>query len=154
MQADPTGPSALFMTNMGGFNPNSRDARAAEIGSATGVSNGRGLADLYAPLANGGALNGMRLVGQDTLTRMGQVSVAIHEDATLMIPTRFSLGFMKPSPALPFGGPQTPFVYICTPTFTDCPGARCRMDRAVHEAAHWADLALAPLTKTLVRVGV
>ena len=37
MQADPTGPSALFMTNMGGFNPNSRDARAAEIGSATGV---------------------------------------------------------------------------------------------------------------------
>jgi hypothetical protein len=26
---------------------------------------------------------------------MGQVSVATHEDATLMIPTRFSLGFMK-----------------------------------------------------------
>jgi CubicO group peptidase (beta-lactamase class C family) len=95
MQADPTGPSALFMTNMGGFNPNSRDARAAEIGSATGVSNGRGLADLYAPLANGGALNGVRLVGADTLARMGQVSVATHEDATLMIPTRFSLGFMK-----------------------------------------------------------
>ena len=95
MQADPTGPSALFMTNMGGFNPNSREAHAAEIGSATGVSNGRGLADLYAPLANGGALNGVRLVGEDTLTRMGQVSVATHEDATLMIPTRFSLGFMK-----------------------------------------------------------
>jgi CubicO group peptidase (beta-lactamase class C family) len=26
---------------------------------------------------------------------MGQVSVATYEDATLMIPTRFSLGFMK-----------------------------------------------------------
>ena len=26
---------------------------------------------------------------------MGQVSVATHEDATLQIPTRFSLGFMK-----------------------------------------------------------
>jgi CubicO group peptidase (beta-lactamase class C family) len=95
MAADPKGPSALFMTNMGGFNPNSREAHAAEIGSATGVSNGRGLAGLYAPLANGGALNGVRLVGADTLTRMGQVSVATHEDATLMIPTRFSLGFMK-----------------------------------------------------------
>ena len=95
MQADPTGPSALFMTNMGKFNPNSRDARAAEIGSATGVSNGCGLADLYAPLANGGALNGVRLVSEDTLARMGRVSVATHEDATLMIPTRFSLGFMK-----------------------------------------------------------
>jgi len=95
MAADPQGPSALFMTNMGGFNPNSRAAHAAEIGSATGVSNGRGLAGLYAPLANGGSLNNVRLVGADTLTRMGQVSVATHEDATLMIPTRFSLGFMK-----------------------------------------------------------
>jgi CubicO group peptidase (beta-lactamase class C family) len=94
-RADPTGPTALFMTNMGGFNSNSREGHAAEIGSATGISNGRGLAGLYAPLANGGTLNGVRLVGPDTLTRMGQVSVATHEDATLMIPTRFSLGFMK-----------------------------------------------------------
>jgi len=95
MGADPNGPTALFMLNSGGFNANARAARAAEIGSATGVSNGRGLAGLYAPLANGGALNGVRLVGADTLTRMGQVSVATHEDATLAIPTRFSLGYMK-----------------------------------------------------------
>jgi CubicO group peptidase (beta-lactamase class C family) len=94
-RADPAGPTALFLLNNGGFSVNTRAARAAEIGSATGCSNGRGLAGLYAPLANGGALNGQRLVGADTLTRMGQVSVATHEDATLMIPTRFSLGFMK-----------------------------------------------------------
>ena len=95
MRDDPTGPTALFMANSGGFNANARAARAAEIGSATGVSNGRGLAGLYAPLANGGALNGVRLVGADTLTRMAQVSVATHQDATLAIPTRFSLGYMK-----------------------------------------------------------
>jgi CubicO group peptidase (beta-lactamase class C family) len=95
IRADPQGPTALFMTNQGGFGANSRAAHAAEIGSATGISNGRGLAGLYAPLANGGALNGVRLVGADALVRMGQVSVATHEDATLMIPTRFSLGFMK-----------------------------------------------------------
>ncbi|MFI4974868.1 MAG: serine hydrolase domain-containing protein [Caulobacterales bacterium] len=95
MRADPQGPTAMFMTNQGGFSANSRQAHAAEIGSATGISNGRGLAGLYAPLANGGTLNGVRLVGAETLTRMGQVSVATHEDATLMIPTRFSLGFMK-----------------------------------------------------------
>ncbi len=95
MRADPAGPTAQFMLNSGGFSANARAARAAEIGSATGVSNGRGLAGLYAPLANGGALNGVRLVGADTLTRMGQVTVATHEDATLAIPTRFSLGFMK-----------------------------------------------------------
>lgn len=95
MMADPMGPTGRFMLNGGGFNPNSREARAAEIGSATGVSNGRGLAGLYAPLANGGSLNGKRFVGADTLTRMASPSVATHEDATLMIPTRFSLGFMK-----------------------------------------------------------
>jgi CubicO group peptidase (beta-lactamase class C family) len=95
IRADRQSPAALFMLNQGGFNANARAARAAEIGSATGTTNGRGLAGLYAPLANGGALNGVRLVGADTLTRMGQVSVATHEDATLMIPTRFSLGFMK-----------------------------------------------------------
>jgi CubicO group peptidase (beta-lactamase class C family) len=95
MLADPMGPTGRFMLNGGGFNPNAREARAAEIGSATGVSNGRGLAGLYAPLANGGELNGKRFVGADTLARMARVSVATHEDATLMIPTRFSLGFMK-----------------------------------------------------------
>ena len=92
---DPTSPPSLFIFNMGGFNPNSREAHAAEIGSATGISNGRGLAGLYAPLANGGALNGVRLVNSDTITRMSRVSVSTHEDATLMIPTRFSLGYMK-----------------------------------------------------------
>ncbi len=95
VREDRSSPTALFLTNMARFDVNTREARAAEIGSATGVSNGRGLADLYAPLANGGALNGRRLVGADTLARMGQVSVATHEDATLLIPTRFSLGFMK-----------------------------------------------------------
>ena len=30
-----------------------------------------------------------------TLTRMGEVSMATHDDATLRIPTRFALGFMK-----------------------------------------------------------
>jgi CubicO group peptidase (beta-lactamase class C family) len=84
-----------FMFNMGGFDANSREAHAAEIGSANGISNARGLAGMYAPLANGGELNGVRLVGRDALQRMALCSVATHEDATLRIPTRFSLGFMK-----------------------------------------------------------
>lgn len=88
-------PSFYFLFNMGGFDPNSREAHAAEIGSANGISNARGLAGLYAPLANGGSLGSVRLVGRDTLARMALCSVATHEDATLRIPTRFSLGFMK-----------------------------------------------------------
>jgi CubicO group peptidase (beta-lactamase class C family) len=96
MRADPTGPCAIAMMTMGGLNANTREAHAAEIGSATGIGNGRSLAQLYAPFANGGVTSdGRRLISADGLTRMGLVSVATHEDATLMIPTRFSLGFMK-----------------------------------------------------------
>lgn len=93
--ADRESPPALFLFNTGGFNPNSREGHAAEIGAGNGISNARGLAGLYTPLANGGSWNGRRYVGAETLTRMSRVSVATHEDATLMIPTRFSLGYMK-----------------------------------------------------------
>ena len=86
---------ALSFLNNGGFNPNLRESHAAEIGGGGGISNARGLAGMYAPLANGGELGGVRLVDPDTLTRMARVSVATNEDATLLIPTRFSLGFMK-----------------------------------------------------------
>lgn len=93
--ADPMGPAGRFALNTGLFDANDRAVRAAEIGSASGVSNARGLAQLYDPLANGGRAKGVSLVGQESLRRMSSVSVASHEDATLMIPTRFSLGFMK-----------------------------------------------------------
>lgn len=92
---DTTSPSHFFLRDFMAFNPNDRAGRAAEIGAANGITNARNLAGMYAPLANGGALNGVRLVGQDTLTRMGRVSVGTHQDATLVIPTRFALGYMK-----------------------------------------------------------
>ncbi len=85
----------LAFYNQGGFSPNSRSCRAAEIGGAGAVANGRGLARIYAPFACGGELNGRRYVDADTLAAMGEVAVATHEDATLLLPTRFSLGFMK-----------------------------------------------------------
>ncbi len=88
---DPTSPAHLFLLNSGNTNFNSRECHAAEIGSANGITNGRGLAGMYAPLANGGG----KLVGADTLARMGRVAMATHEDATLLIPSRFALGFMK-----------------------------------------------------------
>jgi CubicO group peptidase (beta-lactamase class C family) len=84
----------LSMLNLG-FDANSRECHAAEIGGAGGISNARGLAGLYAPFACGGALRGKRYVDAATLARMGEVAVATHEDATLLIPTRFGLGFMK-----------------------------------------------------------
>ena len=86
---------ALSWSNNGGFDPNGRESHAAEIGGGGGISNARGLAGMYGPLACGGALNGVRLVDPETLTRMGRTSASTNEDATLLIPTRFALGFMK-----------------------------------------------------------
>jgi CubicO group peptidase (beta-lactamase class C family) len=86
--------ASLFFFNVGGWRTkgaNARESHAAEIGAANGVTNARGLAGMYAPLANGGAT----LVDGRTLARMGEVSMATHDDATLRIPTRFALGFMK-----------------------------------------------------------
>jgi len=86
--------AALFYFNNGAWRSggaNTRAGHAAEIGAANGITNARGLAGMYAPLANGGG----NLVDATTLARMGEVSMATHDDATLRIPTRFALGFMK-----------------------------------------------------------
>ncbi len=86
--------AALFFLNVGAWRTggaNTRAGHAAEIGAANGITNARGLAGMYAPLATGGG----KLVDARTLTRMGEVSMATHDDATLRIPTRFALGFMK-----------------------------------------------------------
>ena len=92
-------PAALFFFNVGAWRTggaNTRAGRAAEIGAANGVTNARGLAGMYAPLANRGLMRGgAALVDGKTLARMGEVSMATHDDATLRIPTRFALGFMK-----------------------------------------------------------
>lgn len=82
---------AKALVNSGGFDPNSRQCHAAEIGGGGGIANARALAKLYEPLALGGG----ELVDATTLARMGEVSSATKEDATLLVPTRFALGFMK-----------------------------------------------------------
>ena len=102
--ADPTSLQTLVLFNNGGYmlpgadgvyGFNLRAARAAEIGAAGGVTNARGLAGMYAPLANGGSLKGVSLVGQESLARMGAVSSASGLDMSLLAPTRFSLGYVK-----------------------------------------------------------
>ena len=80
----------LFLTNQGSPDFNGRAIHAAEIGSANGITNARGLAGMYAPLANGGG----HLVSAQTLARMGRVSAVTHEDAVLIQPMRFAMGFM------------------------------------------------------------
>jgi CubicO group peptidase (beta-lactamase class C family) len=50
--------------------PNRRDWRAAELPAANAQASAQGLARLYAPLANGGELDGVRILAPDTLAQM------------------------------------------------------------------------------------
>jgi CubicO group peptidase (beta-lactamase class C family) len=90
----------LFLMNNGGADFNARDIHAAEMGSANGITNARGLAGMYAPLVAGGG----GLVKAETVARMGRVSAATHMDATLMQPMRFGLGFMMSTDNRAAGG--------------------------------------------------
>jgi len=95
---DPTSVPGLIITSIGDdLSPgcNLRADRAAEIGGANGTTNGRGLAGMYAALACGGSLNGVNLVDEDTLVRMGTTSAATHKDGSLQVPVRFAPGYMK-----------------------------------------------------------
>lgn len=78
----------LAWLNSGGFDPNSPDCWRAEIGGGGGIGNGRSLADIYRSPSLG------TFVSADEQNRMNRAVVATGLDATLMIPTRFSEGFM------------------------------------------------------------
>jgi CubicO group peptidase (beta-lactamase class C family) len=97
--ADPQSLQSLILRNTG-RNPGARDhdtrlAHAAVLPSQGGITNARGLAGMYAPLALGGAYRGVRLVEEVTLGQMAAVSSATAIDAVLLVGMRFALGFMK-----------------------------------------------------------
>jgi CubicO group peptidase (beta-lactamase class C family) len=95
--ADPTGMQALTVNNTGrraaAGDQDSRQAHQAVLPSQGGITNARGLAGLYAPLALGGG----NLVDADTLRQMSAVSSAIGVDAMLLVGLRIALGFWKSS---------------------------------------------------------
>jgi CubicO group peptidase (beta-lactamase class C family) len=73
----------------------SRDAHAAELPAFGGIGNARALAGMYRVLALGGAADGVHLVDDGELVEMGAVASATSVDATMLVPTRWSLGFAK-----------------------------------------------------------
>lgn len=93
--ADRQSLQSLALFNQGGFNPNDPECQAAEVGGGGGIGNGRSLATIYSPFAAGGTLNGREFVDRRTLARMARVSTATNSDATLLLPTRWGLGFMR-----------------------------------------------------------
>jgi CubicO group peptidase (beta-lactamase class C family) len=93
---DPTSLQALVVGNNGGYltvpgESDTRAAHAAEMGAVGGMTNARGLAGMYRPLALGGG----DLVDSGQLAEMAAVSSATGVDAVLLTPSRWSLGFVK-----------------------------------------------------------
>jgi CubicO group peptidase (beta-lactamase class C family) len=93
---DPTSVPGLMLVNTGGYmttpgEADSRAAHAAEMGAVGGISNARGLAGMYRPLALGGG----DLVTPEQIAMMGAVVAATSSDAVLLVPTRWAMGFVK-----------------------------------------------------------
>jgi CubicO group peptidase (beta-lactamase class C family) len=97
---DPTSVQALLLGNSGGYmmvpgESDTRAAHAAEMGAVGGITNARGLAGMYRPLALGGSAAGVSLLTPEQIAILGPVSSATSVDAVMMVPTRWSLGFTK-----------------------------------------------------------
>ena len=92
---DPTSLQGHVLLNSGGLmTPGAMDTPAvyaAEIPAVNGVANARALAGMYRPLSIGGG----GLIDEATLAEASRVASALSIDATILYPTRWSLGFMK-----------------------------------------------------------
>jgi len=82
--------------------PNERAWRAAELAAANGHSNAHSLARIYAALANGGAIDGVRLLSRAAVERARTEQVN-GKDEVLPLPTRLGLGFFLPTDEEPVG---------------------------------------------------
>ena len=95
---EPTSLAAFVLMNNGGLllpgMMDSKEVHAAEIPAVNGVSNGRGLAGLYRPLALGGSVDGVTLVSEERVAEMATVTSASTSDAIMRTATRFTTGFM------------------------------------------------------------
>ena len=80
----------LALLNSGKYRTDAPESYLCEFGAGGGIANARGVAGMFLPLANGGG----DLVDRLAIERMSAVSVASGQDRTLLMPSRFGLGFM------------------------------------------------------------
>jgi CubicO group peptidase (beta-lactamase class C family) len=97
--ANPAGLSGLGVVNTAAW-------RAAEVPSANAHATAAGVARVYAALAGGGAVDGVRVV--DSAALADAVAEQVYgEDLVLRRPSRFGLGFQLTQPERPLGaGPR------------------------------------------------
>jgi CubicO group peptidase (beta-lactamase class C family) len=94
---NPTSPIGLMLLNNGGWITGFDQPRywSAEIPAANGISNARGLAGMYRPLALGGSAGGVRLLSEVATRRAAIVNSWTQEDGTVLGRWGFGLGFHR-----------------------------------------------------------
>ncbi|MFB6171984.1 MAG: serine hydrolase domain-containing protein [Haloarculaceae archaeon] len=73
---------------------NQEGVRRAVVPAATGIGTARDLARFYACLANGGELDGARVLDPETVARATTPHAEVEHDGTLGGPRRYGLGFV------------------------------------------------------------
>ncbi len=68
--------------------------RKAEIAAANGQANARGIARIYGALANGGEIDGIRIISKEGIDRATREEAMVPEDPVTGNPMRFARGFM------------------------------------------------------------
>ena len=76
------------------------DWRAAEIGAANGHGNARAVAHIQALVANGGELDGVKVLSPETIELVFDEQ-AHGDDLVLQLPVRFGMGYALPSEGAP-----------------------------------------------------
>lgn len=74
--------------------------RQADIGAANGHGNARSMALVQSAISNGGVVNGVQLLGQDSIDQIFREQ-ANGTDLVLMMPIRFGIGYGLPNESLP-----------------------------------------------------
>ncbi len=82
---------------------NTRAWRAAEMPSTNGHATAAGIARIYSALACGGTIDGVRLLGSETIDAASSEESS-GPDFVLGRPSRFGLGFQLTQPERPLGG--------------------------------------------------
>lgn len=93
--SDRASPAGLFLFNSGGADFDTAPYHRAEIASANGITNARGLAALYQAMIRPGGL-----LSPPLLERLKGPSATCNYDEVLCRPSRFSGGFMKAMPSV------------------------------------------------------
>ena len=74
---------------------NRESIQRAVMPNATGIGTAREMARFYACLANGGELDGVRVLSRETVAAATACQVEVERDATMGVPRRYALGFER-----------------------------------------------------------